>query len=340
MRHREGPESNHRDTALCSPPDAALVCGPRLHWFRRDAERSGHGGPPPRHPVGGPCGRFGADVSPAAARTEPRPPGMLGAGGDVVCMGTVSPLIRAIAHLLPLGGEGHDPSQRASRGGGSGRRLTARTEPRPPAALVCGPRLHWFRMDAERSGHGGPPPRHPVGGPCGRFGADVSPAAARTEPRPPGMLGAGGDVVCMGTVSPLIRAIAHLLPLGGEGHDPSQRASRGGGSGRRLTARTEPRPPAALVCGPRLRWFRRDAERSGHGGLPPRHPVGGPCGRFGAEARLAVARTEPRPSGMFHLGRNAVSGGAGRPPHPAVGHLLPLGGEGPDECQRARPRVG
>ena len=116
-------------------PNNRIVC------LRPRAQRSGHGGPPPRHPVGGTCGWCGADARPAVARTEPR----------------------------------------------------------PPAALICGPRLRSFRMDAQRSGHGGPPPRHAVGGTGGWCGADARPAVARTEPRPPGSFGGAGKNKTDGT---------------------------------------------------------------------------------------------------------------------------------------------
>ncbi len=42
-----------------------------------------------------------------------------------------------------------------------------------------------------------------------------------------------------------------------------------------------------------------------------------------------TARTEPRPPGTVHPGRNAVGGGVGGPTHPAVGLLFSLEGKGP-----------
>ena len=105
---------------------------------------------------------------------------------------------------------------------------------------------------------------------------------------------AGDQQVCRG-------ALAHggsLTPVGervaerpGEGvnranHEPVTAnttrvaaCGRCGADARPAVAWTEPRPPAALVCGPWRRWFWRDAQRSGHGGPPSRHPCADPTRR-------------------------------------------------------------
>jgi len=93
------------------------------------AQRSGQGGPPPRHPVSEPCGWCSTDAHPAVARTEPRSPGFSVSGTGVVGGGTCREFVRAW---------------------------------RAGPAHGVGP------MQAQRSGHGGPPPRHPVSEPCGR----------------------------------------------------------------------------------------------------------------------------------------------------------------------------
>ena len=230
-----GCRSSGADTEV--RPPAGFLVGPVGAGFGMGVQRwLGRRFAFPRRWFEGPAGA-GFGGMPSGADTEVRPPATLLLLG--VSVGWIERCALSSALRAPSPPRGRRTRCKPARGAetGSGQRSTARTEPRLPVVLVCGPGRRCFRRDAQRSGHGGPPPRHPLREASGRCGEEVGPVVARTEPR----------------------------------------------------------PPAALACGPGRRWFRKDAQRSGHGGPPPRRPVCGACGRCGAEVRPAVARTEPRP---------------------------------------------
>ena len=210
----------------------------------------------------------------------------------------------------PLGGEGHDPSQRASLWAGRGERLTARTEPRPRGFGSDGA----FPAGMVDSGRG-----------CGgwRGGGPPHPGYRPSSP-----------------------------PLGEK--DTTWASARAGGWSWRAVDGSDGASPSRIRLGRSLALPERCCQEgslgAGHAGGPLIRPAGtfSPGGGEGPDASQraplarglvdpgrAVARTEPRSPGMLHPGRNGVSGGAGRPPHPDVGHLLPLGGEGHDVGQRA-----